>query len=188
MEVVTNTSSVEDFWMLGFENIHSLKGLLFCIFLISYIVTLSGNITIISVVSMSRCCHSPMYFFLGHLSVNDIIISTNVVPGMLCIVLNEGSSVSLGGCFTQIFFLSQSAVTECLLLTVMSYDRYVAICNPLRYSSFMDLQLCSYLVGSCWVFGILSALPHNFILMQMTFCGSNMINHFYCDLIPVLAV
>ncbi|CAH2272493.1 olfactory receptor, partial [Pelobates cultripes] len=169
-------------------NIQNVKILLFIFFLIIYLVTLSANIMVISMVSMCRYIVSPMYFFLGHLSFNDMIIITNIVPEMLYIILREEGTMSLAGCFTQIFFFIQSVVTECLLLTVMSYDRYLAICNPLRYSSVMDLKLCSSLVALSWGLGILAALPHNVILSQMTFCGLKVVNHFFCELIPVLRV
>ncbi|XP_063302654.1 olfactory receptor 6B9-like [Pelobates fuscus] len=129
---------------------------------------------------------SPMYFFLSHLSLSDILLITTIVPEMFHIVLNEGSTLSFAGCFTQFYFFSLSAITECLLLTVMSYDRYLAICNPLRYFSIMDPKLCFQLTVSSWVLGIVLALPHIVLLNQMTFCGSNIINHFFCDLVPVL--
>ncbi|CAH2272504.1 olfactory receptor 11L1-like, partial [Pelobates cultripes] len=170
----------------GFENIHNFKILLFLLFLVIYFMTLSANLMVISMVSMFRYIDSPMYFFLGHLSFNDMIIATNIVPEMLYIILKEGSTISFAGCFTQIYFFSQSVVTECLLLTVMSYDRYLAICNPLRYSSVMDLKLCGSLVALSWGFGLLVALPHIIILSQMTFCGLKVVHHFFCDMIPVL--
>ncbi|XP_053319998.1 olfactory receptor 5V1-like [Spea bombifrons] len=133
-----------------------------------------------------RQINAPMYFFLSHLSLNDILLSTTIIPEMLHIILKGGSSISLSGCFTQFYFFSVSVANECLLLTMMSYDRYLAICNPLRYSSIMDLKLCILLASSCWVCGILIALPHIVLFDKMTFCGSNIINHFYCDLLPLL--
>ncbi|XP_053320044.1 olfactory receptor 24-like [Spea bombifrons] len=129
-----------------------------------------------------------MYFFLSHLSLNDILLSTTIVPQMLHITLKEGSVVSLSGCFTQFYFFQISTITEFLLLTVMSYDRYLAICNPLRYSSIMDLKLCVHLVLLSWISGMIFSLPHIVILSQMTFCGSNIINHFFCDLVPLLKI
>ncbi|XP_053320013.1 olfactory receptor 6N2-like [Spea bombifrons] len=136
-----------------------------------------------------ECCehiNTPMYFFLSHLSLNDILLSTTIEPKMLQIILKEGNVMSKPGCFTQFYFFSASSSNECLLLTVMSYDRYLAICNPLRYSSIMDLKLCILLATLCWVCGVLIALPHIVLLHKMTFCGSNSINHFYCDLLPLL--
>ncbi|CAH2272505.1 olfactory receptor, partial [Pelobates cultripes] len=184
----SNMAWLQEFLMIGFENIQNVKMLLFILFLIIYLVTLSANTMVISIVSICRSIDSPMYFFLNHLSFNDMIIITNIVPKMLCIIFKEGSTISFAGCFTQIYFFTQSTITECLLLTVMSYDRYMAICNPLRYSSVMDLKLCRSLVASSWGFGILAALPHIIILNQITFCRLRVVNHFFCDLIPVLRV
>ncbi|XP_053320010.1 olfactory receptor 6N2-like [Spea bombifrons] len=130
--------------------------------------------------------NSPMYFFLSHLSLNDLLLSTTIQPEMLQIILREGSSISQAGCFTQFYFFSVPTVNECLLLTVMSYDRYLAICNPLRYSSIMDLKLCILLATFSWVCGLVFPFPHIVLFNKMTFCGSNIINHFFCDLPPLL--
>ncbi|XP_053319827.1 olfactory receptor 1009-like [Spea bombifrons] len=129
---------------------------------------------------------APMYFFLGHLSLNDLLLSTTIEPEMLQIILREGTAMSKPGCFTQLYFFCVPTANECLLLTVMSYDRYLAVCCPLRYSSIMDVKLCILLATLSWECAILIALPHIIILHAMTFCGSNIINHFYCDLIPLL--
>ncbi|XP_063302632.1 olfactory receptor 5V1-like [Pelobates fuscus] len=177
---------IKEFRILGFENIHNIKIVLFNLFLINYIVTLSTNAMIISLVVTSPYIYSPMYFFLSHLSISDILLTTTIVPEMLHIILKEGITMSLAGCFIQFYFVSLFVTAECLLLAVMSYDRYLAICNPLRYSSIMELKMCVYLVMSSWGLAILIALPHILILSQMTFCGSNIIDHFFCDLIPVL--
>ncbi|XP_053320036.1 olfactory receptor 1009-like [Spea bombifrons] len=185
-EKLKNGTAVDEFWILGYENIHNVKILVFLLFLINYMITLSGNFTMISLVFTSHHIYSPMYFFLSHLSLSDILLTTTIVPYMLYIILREGSLVSVAGCFTQFYFFSLSAITECLLLTVMSYDRYLAICNPLRYSSIMDLKLCIQLTVLSWASGVILALPHIVILSQITFCGSNVINHFFCDLVPLL--
>ncbi|XP_053320006.1 olfactory receptor 5V1-like [Spea bombifrons] len=186
MEHVTNTTGVREFWILGFQNTNSTKIVVFLLFLIFYILTLLANFTIISLVIVCHHIKAPMYFFLSHLSLNDILLSTTIEPEMLQVILREGSAISLSGCFIQFYFFSMSAANECLLLTAMSYDRYLAICNPLRYSSIMDLKLCILLATSCWVCAILIALPHIFMLQKITFCGSNKVDHFYCDLPPLL--
>ncbi|XP_053320005.1 olfactory receptor 5V1-like [Spea bombifrons] len=186
VENLKNETLIREFWILGFENIHGTKIILFILFLISYILTLLANFTIILLFVACPHINAPMYFFLSHLSLNDILLSTTIVPETFHIIMNGGSAISLSGCFMQFYFLSISAANECLLLTVMSYDRYLAICNPLRYSSIMDLKLCILLATSCWVCGVLFALPHIVLLYKMTFCGTNIINHFYCDLVPVL--
>ncbi|XP_053320014.1 olfactory receptor 1009-like [Spea bombifrons] len=186
LEHVTNQTTIKEFWILGFQNIHNIKILLFILFLISFILTLSANFTVILLISLSHHIKAPMYFFLSHLSFNDILLSTTIVPEMLHIILREGSSISLSGCFIQFCLFSASGANECLLLTAMSYDRYLAICNPLRYSSIMDLRLCILLVSSSWACGVLIVLSHIVLLQKMIFCGSNIINHFYCDLPPLL--
>ncbi|XP_053320029.1 olfactory receptor 5V1-like [Spea bombifrons] len=177
---------VREFWILGFENTHNTKSILFLLFLVSYVSTLSTNFTIILLVIVCQHINAPMYFFLSHLSFNDILISTTIVPEMLHIILKEGSAISLSGCFIQLYLFSVSGANECLLLTVMSYDRYLAICNPLRYSTIMDLKLCILLASISWACGIAFAFPHIVLLQKMTFCGSNIIYHFYCDLLPLL--
>ncbi|XP_053319983.1 olfactory receptor 5V1-like [Spea bombifrons] len=186
LEDLKNRTIIQDFWILGFKNIHNTKFLPFLFFLIIYIITLSANFTIILLVVLCRHINAPMYFFLSHLSLNDILISTTIQPEMLRIILREGTSITRAGCFTQFYFFLVSTVNECFLLTVMSYDRYLAICNPLRYSSIMDFKLRILLTSSCWVCGIIISLPHIVLLQKMTFCGPKRINHFYCDLLPLL--
>ncbi|XP_053319984.1 olfactory receptor 5L2-like [Spea bombifrons] len=188
LQDLKNRTIIQDFWIIGFENIHNVKLLPFLLFLIIYLVTLSANFTIISLVIACRHINAPMYFFLSHLSLNDILLSTTIEPEMLQIILREGIYISQAGCFTQFYFFSVSTVNECFLLTVMSYDRYLAICNPLRYCSIMDLKLRILLTSSCWVCGTIISLPHIVLLQKITFCGSNRINHFYCDLLPLLSL
>ncbi|XP_053320039.1 olfactory receptor 1009-like [Spea bombifrons] len=185
-ETFKNRTVVKEFWILGFENAHNFRVLLFLLFLVNYIVTCSANFMIVLLVCASHHIYSPMYFFLSHLSLNDILLTTNIVPQMLSVVLREGSAMSIAGCFTQFYFFEISATTECLLLTVMSYDRYLAICNPLRYSSIMDLKLCVYLVTLTWVCGLVFSLAHIVFFTRLIFCGSNVINHFFCDMVPLL--
>ncbi|KAM8972586.1 olfactory receptor 11L1-like [Pelodytes ibericus] len=141
---------------------------------------------IILLVSTSRYIYSPMHFFLSHLSFNDVLLTTTIVPQMLHIILEEGSNVSLAACFSQFYFFSLSIANECLLLTVMSYDRYLAICNPLRYSSIMDLGHCLRLVILSWGSGIGFPLPSTFMFAEMTFCGSNVMDHFFCDSVAII--
>ncbi|MEE6505976.1 hypothetical protein FKM82_007431 [Ascaphus truei] len=135
-----NWTAVRDLLLLGFSDLHGLKILVFSLLLIVYIVTVTGNVLIIGLVTNSQQLHSPMYFFLCHLSLSDILLITNIVPQMLKVILEEGATIPLASCITQFFFNSVSLTTECFLLTVMSYDRYLAICNPLHYSHIMDVK------------------------------------------------
>ncbi|XP_073480358.1 olfactory receptor 1468-like [Aquarana catesbeiana] len=127
-----------------------------------------------------------MYFFLSQLSISDIILSTDISPNMLNIVLHEGTSISLSGCMTQYFFFGFSEVSECFLLMVMSYDRYLAICSPLHYASIMSPTLCINLVLVSWLFSFSIALILTLSMCQLQFCGSNTINHFFCDFYPLV--
>ncbi|XP_053320040.1 olfactory receptor 24-like [Spea bombifrons] len=185
-EIFNNGTNIKEFWILGFENLHRFRILLFLLILLDYVVTISANVMIVLLVTTTRHVYSPMYFFLSHLSLNDILFITNIAPQLLSIVLNNGSAATIAGCFTQFYFFELSAVVETFLLTVMSYDRYLAICNPLRYSSIMELKLCVNLAASTWVSGIVLSFIHIILFRQVIFCRSNVINHIFCDLLPIL--
>ncbi|XP_066445715.1 olfactory receptor 11L1-like [Eleutherodactylus coqui] len=129
-----------------------------------------------------------MYFFISQLSFSDILLSTDIVPNMLYILLNNGGTITFIGCFTQLYFFGLSEAFECFLLTVMSYDRYVAICNPLRYTSIMTMGHCEKLVTTCWSLVILISIMDTITPSTLTFCGPNIIDHFFCDLIPLLDI
>ncbi|XP_073442428.1 olfactory receptor 5G26-like [Dendrobates tinctorius] len=127
-----------------------------------------------------------MFFFLGHLSIFDIMFTTNIVPKMLCAIMNDGVTISFAGCFIQLEIFGISLVAECLLLAVMSYDRYLAICNPLRYVYIMDPNLCIQLVVVCWGLGFTISLVTVIMTSKQDFCGPRIIDHFFCDLVPLL--
>ncbi|KAM8921383.1 olfactory receptor 5G3-like [Pelodytes ibericus] len=181
-----NQTSVQEILLLGFQVLHTLKIPYFLLFLALYTVTLSGNAMIVTLVSASPKLNHPMYFFLGHLSVSDIMLTTNIVPNMLCIILQEQITMSLPACIVQLQFFGISLSAECLLLTVMSYDRYLAICDPLRYISIMSVRLRLELVVSCWLLGFIISLVTVLLVSQLDFCGPNVIDHFFCDLVPLL--
>ncbi|XP_063312655.1 olfactory receptor 11A1-like [Pelobates fuscus] len=129
--------------------------------------------------------HTPMYFFLSNLSLSDLLLSTDIIPNMLHIMLAEESSIPVTNCIFQYYVFGSLAATECLLLTMMSYDRYLAICNPLRYSSIMDIHLCLGLIVFSWIVGFLPTLPVAICVYKLKFCSPN-IDHFFCDLAPFL--
>ncbi|XP_069607952.1 olfactory receptor 11L1-like [Ranitomeya imitator] len=182
---VKNETRVTEFILLGFGDLHRFNIVFFIFFLIIYLFTLMGNLLIIVLVSVNAHLQSPMYYFLSHLSLSDLVIATNTLPNMLGAILLGGKNITYLGCITQLYFFSGTTVTECFLLPVMSYDRYLAICSPLRYSSIMDvkcricLSLCPWLLGLTLNFSVV--LP----ISNFNFCHDNIINHFYCDLFPL---
>ncbi|XP_075433845.1 olfactory receptor 5V1-like [Ascaphus truei] len=180
-----NQTTVTEFLLLGFPDIN-FKSLLFFVFLLFYIFTLAGNFLIIVLVSTSHQLRTPMYFFLSHLSLSDILLTTDIVPNMLYVIMADGAVISLVGCISQYFFLSVSASTESFLLTVMSYDRYLAICNSLRYSAIMDLKLCYQMIFWCWFFGFIGTLSMVILICVFQLCNPNVIDHFFCDFTPIL--
>ncbi|KAM4749402.1 olfactory receptor 11L1-like [Rhinophrynus dorsalis] len=181
-----NQTTVKYFLLLGFHDVYNFRSVLFLIVLLIYILTISGNLMIILLVSFSQTLNSPMYFFLSHLSSCDLLLTTVISPYLMSLILAKSKIMSFVGCFTQFYFFGASAGTECILLSVMSYDRYLAICNPLLYSSVMNFQRCLYLVLCSWVMGFTLALSSVLRLHGLQFCGPNVIDHFFCDLAPIM--
>ncbi|KAM3926727.1 olfactory receptor 11L1-like [Leptodactylus fuscus] len=177
---------VTEFFFIGFQVSHALRILLFCLFLVFFFLTLCGNLLIITLVSSSKILHTPMYFFISQLSISDILLTTDIVPNMLHVLLKNGAAITFIGCMTQFYFFCTSEAFECLLLTVMSYDRYVAICNPLRYSTIMTSRHCVILIFSCWLFGFSVMLIYTITTANLDYCGPNIIDHVFCDLVPLL--
>ncbi|KAM3926775.1 olfactory receptor 6B1-like [Leptodactylus fuscus] len=180
-----NQSSVTKFLLLGFPDVTGYNAIaLFFLLLTVYILTLMINIMVMTLVTIKPQLHSPMYFFLQQLSFVEYMFLTIVVPNMLHVVWLEGATISVIGCITQTYLYCAIGCTECHLLTIMAYDRYLAICNPLRYHTVMNSRLQRLLVIYCWVFGfILTQITLN-LLCQLEFCGPNVIDHFFCDLVP----
>ncbi|XP_072259188.1 olfactory receptor 5G9-like [Pyxicephalus adspersus] len=182
----TNITMVTQIFLLGFQNQHGVHFLIFCVLLGIYCLTVCGNFLIITLVSLSKYLYSPMYYYLSQLSVTDITLTTNISPNMLYIIIDEGAPMSFEGCIAQFYFFGVTECSECLLLTIMSYDRYLAICNPLRYSSIMDHILCLKLIIMSWLISFTVILIHTITICKMEFCGLNVIDHFFCDLTPLL--
>lgn len=181
-----NKSNVTTIFLLGFPNLDSCKYLLFTLLLMTYCVTICGNLLIIMLVYYSKILHSPMYFFLTQLSFSDLMLTTDISPNMLNLVLHEQTSINFSSCITQLYFFGFSEASECLLLTVMSYDRYLAICSPLRYSSIMNQLLCLKLVFASWILSCTIELTLTLCICQLQFCGPNTVDHFFCDFNPVV--
>ncbi|XP_069483826.1 olfactory receptor 5AP2-like [Ambystoma mexicanum] len=185
---IMNQTLVTEFILVGFTDDPALQVLLFVLFLIVYMITLLGNVGIVLVIRISPLLHTPMYFFLSYLSFTDVCYSSVITPNMLVNFLREKKSISFMGCAAQMYFFSSFVTIENLLLAVMAYDRYVAICHPLVYSTLMRSRVCLQLVMLVYTCGYSTALIHTVFTLRLTFCGSNVINHFYCDVPPVLSL
>ncbi|CAJ0917043.1 unnamed protein product [Ranitomeya imitator] len=172
--------------LLGFPDLRGFRITFFLFVLMIYITTICGNLLVIIVVSNSKSLHCPMYFFLAQLTTLDIMVTSDVVPYMLHVVLHNGSSMLLSQCLIQFFFFSSFESSECLLLTVMSYDRYLAICHPLHYSSKMSPMLCSIFVVVAWLSGFIITSVQTINLSRLQFPRSNIIDHFFCELDPII--
>ncbi|XP_077327818.1 olfactory receptor 1468-like [Lithobates pipiens] len=160
--------------------------LLFTLVLIIYIGTICGNSLIIMLVYYSKTLHTPMYFFISQLSISDIMMTTDISPNMLNIILHEWTPISFSSCITQYYVFGSTETFECFLLTVMSYDRYLAICSPLHYASIMKQSLCIQLVLASWLLSCSVAFIPTLGLSQLEFCGPNVIDYLYCDLNPLV--
>ncbi|XP_075784956.1 olfactory receptor 5AR1-like [Pelodiscus sinensis] len=183
-----NHSEATEFIFSGLMDHPELQVPLFWVFLLIYVVTLVGNGGMILLITVDLQLHTPMYIFLRNLSVFDICYSTVIAPKMLLDFLAERKSISRTACAVQMYFSLCLADIECLLLAVMAYDRYVAICNPLLYRVTMSSQFCNQLmVGLCAV-GLVDSLTHTCLTFRLSFCRSNILNHFCCDIPPLLAL
>ncbi|XP_073510988.1 olfactory receptor 11L1-like [Phyllobates terribilis] len=180
-----NLTDVIEFVLFGFQGSLKQRGLLFCLLLVAFWATLCGNLLIVLLVSTSNNLHTPMYFFISQLSISDILITSDIVPNLLRTLLNNGGTITFINCMIQFYFFCAAEMFECLLLMVMSYHRYVAICNPLRYSCIMTNGHCMRLVVSSWLISFSTAFVDTFSASRLKFCGSKIIDHLLCDLVPL---
>ncbi|KAM9277435.1 olfactory receptor 5AP2-like [Cariama cristata] len=178
-----NQTHVTEFMLLGFS--HG-QPFLFALFLAIYLATLLGNSAILALVSLDPHIHSPMYFFLSHLSCLDICFSSVTVPKILANALRPQATISYHGCLAQMFFLMGCAGAECALLAVMAYDRYAAICQPLRYGHAMRRGVCVVAAAGCWLWGMLDSAVHTLLASRLSFCGAARLQHIFCDVPPLL--
>ncbi|XP_030164467.1 putative olfactory receptor 9A1 [Lynx canadensis] len=180
--MLKNYSSATEFYLLGFHGSKELHDILFATFFFLYSVTVMGNMVIIVIVCVDKRLQSPMYFFLGHLSVLEILITSVAVPLMLWGLLLPGmQAMSLTACSAQLYLYLSLGTSELVLIGAMAVDRYVAVCNPLRYNIIMDSHTCIWVVIVSWVFGFLFQIWPVYATFQLTFCKSNVIDHFLCD-------
>ncbi|XP_076723890.1 olfactory receptor 5H8-like [Callospermophilus lateralis] len=182
-----NATLLTEFVLTGLPHHQDWKILLFLVFLVIYLTTMVGNLGLIVLIWKDHHLHIPMYFFLGSLAFVDAWLSSTVTPKMLANLLVK-SKISLSECMIQFFSFGISATTECFLLAAMAYDRYVAICKPLLYPVIITHRLCIRLLTLSFVGGFLHALLHESFLFRLTFCNSNIIYHFYCDIIPLFKI
>ncbi|XP_078502478.1 olfactory receptor 5V1-like [Lissotriton helveticus] len=182
----TNQTLVTEFILLGLSSIPEVEGLFFIIFLLIYLATLAGNILIITVICLDTRLHTGMYYFICNLSFLDCCYSTVTVPKMLVNLLAERKTISFTACMTQLYFFASLVSSEALLLAAMALDRYIAICRPLHYVRIMDKSTCSHLAAGLWVVGFLNSAVHVSLMSRLSFCGSNEIQHFFCDFPPLL--
>ncbi|XP_012520605.1 PREDICTED: olfactory receptor 1J4-like [Propithecus coquereli] len=181
-----NQSSVSKFLLLGLPIPPQQRGVFFLLFLGMYLTTVLGNLLIILLIRLDSHLHTPMYFFLSHLAFSDISISSIIVPKMLMNMQAQQGSISYVGCISQIYFFILFGCLDNFLLAVMAYDRYVAICHPLRYVTVMREELCVSLVAVSWCFSCAHALLHTLLSVQLSFCTASTIPHFFCDLTALL--
>ena len=181
-----NQTVLSEFVLLGLSNSKNLQVLLFLIFLLLYLLIMSGNIVIQILITTDPHLHSPMYFLLANLSFVDIWLSSVTTPKMAIDFLREHKTISFEGCMTQIFAEHFFAAVEVIVLISMAYDRYVAICRPLHYPIIMNSKVCHLLVLSSWVTGFLSIFPPLMLGLKLEFCASKTVDHFLCDTSPVL--
>ncbi|ELW67320.1 olfactory receptor 6B1 [Tupaia chinensis] len=182
----SNDTLVTEFILLGFPELSHLQGLLFGSFLVIYVVTILENLVIVVIVRASRQLHTPMYFFLANLSVLETLYTSVTVPKLLAGLLAQEKAISFSGCLTQVFLFHSLGSSECFLLATMACDRYLAICRPLHYPAIMDSRLCLLLALSAWLSGFLASFVSLALSSKLRFCGPNVLNHFFCDISPLL--
>ncbi|CAM9826286.1 unnamed protein product [Rangifer tarandus platyrhynchus] len=188
-----NRNNVTEFVLLGLTQNPEMQKVLFILFLLMYIVTITGNMLIMVTIAASRSLDSPiqtldspMYFFLAFLSFIDACYSSSIIPKMLADLLSESKAVSFSACMIQLFTEHFLGASEIVLLVVMAFDRYVAICRPLHYVTIMDHHTCCLLVGVCWAVGFLHSFGQILVTFWLPFCGPNIMDHFTCDIFPLI--
>ncbi|XP_057342744.1 olfactory receptor 6C75 [Manis pentadactyla] len=181
-----NYTTVTDFILLGLTNDPQWQVVLFIFLLVTYILSVTGNLIIITLTLSDAHLQTPMYFFLRNFSFLEISFTSVCIPRFLVTITTGDRTISFSGCVAQLFFFVLLGVTEFYLLAAMSYDRYVAICKPLHYRTIMSSRVCLLLVFSSWLAGFLIIFPPIVLLLQLDFCASNVIDHFICDSSPIL--
>ncbi|XP_029431412.1 olfactory receptor 13A1-like [Rhinatrema bivittatum] len=185
MEGKNQTMSI-NFYLMGFSNHPQLQPLFFAIFFIIYILALLGNTLISIIITADSRLHTPMYFFLINLSILDICCTTTAIPKILQITLSDEKMISYSGCIAQLYIFVTALGTELMLLTVMAYDRYVAICIPLHYTTIMSKRTCILMAAAVWLVGFINSMVHTSLMLRLKFSEHNILNHFFCEIPPLL--
>ncbi|XP_048338970.1 olfactory receptor 5V1-like [Sphaerodactylus townsendi] len=183
---VKNQTQVVEFVFLGFSGISYGHIYLSLVFLVIYLVTVLGNLMIFTMIQLDSKLHTPMYYFLSHLSCLDICISSVTVPKILVNFLHQQQTISYNQCMAQMFFLISFTGTEAAMLAIMAYDRFAAICKPLHYSHLMNTKVCTVLAFATWIWGFVDSALHTALSPRLDFCGVNQIHHIFCDLPPLM--
>uniref|UniRef100_A0A8D1RN54 Olfactory receptor n=1 Tax=Sus scrofa TaxID=9823 RepID=A0A8D1RN54_PIG len=183
-----NSTYIAGFILKGITDRPELQAPCFVVFMVIYLVTVLGNLGLITLIRIDTRLHTPMYYFLSHLAFVDLCYSSTITPKMMVNFVVEHNTIPFHACATQLGCFLTFMITECFLLASMAYDRYIAICSPLRYSTRMSKRVCFQLVAVPYVYSFLVALFHTIITFRLTYCGPNVINHFYCDDLPLLAL
>ncbi|XP_077612616.1 olfactory receptor 8B12-like isoform X1 [Crocuta crocuta] len=184
--MATENSSVTEFILTGLTDQLELQIPLFFLFLGFYMVTVLGNLGLLALIGLNSCLHTPMYFFLFNLSLIDFCYSTTITPKMLKSFVSKKNIMLHAECMTQLFFFCFFVISESFLLSAMAYDRYVAICKPLVYTVTMSPQVCLFLLLGVYMMGLSGAMVHTGSIASLTFCADNLVNHFMCDIFPLL--
>ncbi|XP_039076353.1 olfactory receptor 13F1-like isoform X2 [Hyaena hyaena] len=182
----TNLTVIYNFIFLGFSHYPNVEVVIFALCLLMYLITLLGNIILISITILDSHLHKPMYFFLSNLSFLDIWYTSSALTPMLTNFVSGKNTISFSGCAAQMYFSLAMGSTECVLLSTMAYDWYVAICNPLRYPIIMNKRVCVQIAAGSWMTGCLTALVETVSVLQLSLCGNCTINHFTCEILAVL--
>ncbi|XP_053555876.1 olfactory receptor 8H1-like [Bombina bombina] len=183
-----NNTFVEGFIFLGLETTPELQKVLFIVLALLYILSVIGNFTVLVIIRTDRRLHTPMYFFLLNLALIEILYTTSITPNTLKNLLEEEKIISFAGCFIQMFLFATLGSSECVLLGVMAYDRYVAICHPLLYTKIMNQHLCVCLALVCWMIGFINSLIHTVFTSILPYCHSRIIKHYFCEIPPLLNI
>ncbi|XP_006875859.1 PREDICTED: olfactory receptor 5B12-like [Chrysochloris asiatica] len=183
-----NSTEVNEFRLMGLTDTPELQILLFVTFTLIYLLTLIGNVGMIVLIVSDSTLHTPMYFFLSNLSLVDCVYSSAVTPKVIAGFLSGDKVISYGGCVAQMFFFIAFASVDCFLLAVMAYDRHAAVCKPLHYTTTMTTTVCAQMAIGCYAWGFAESAIHTGFTFHLSFCGSNVVHHFFCDIPPILAL